>query len=116
MLKSMRLRTSQKLGIALVFALVTIDILLDILRTVYTASLNFATFPDHNILWVLLEPTIAVMVCALPCYRGLLSKKPTRSSVPWNNESLSIWSNFGNIPSNSADERNAVVKTEQLGV
>ena len=116
MLKSMLMRISQKVGIGLVFGLVLIDILFDILRTVYTASLNFANFPDQNTLWALLEPTIAVIVCALPCYRGFLSRKPTGPLVSRSIGSLSIWSYFGTVRSHSVDEKKAVAKTEQLSV
>jgi hypothetical protein len=72
MLRTLLMKTSQKIGIYLVFSLVLIIITFDILRTVFTLQMR-PDFQDENAIWAILEPTIAVMVCALPCYRGLLS-------------------------------------------
>ncbi|KAF2259940.1 hypothetical protein CC78DRAFT_585327 [Lojkania enalia] len=77
MLKGMLMRTSQKVGLALVFSLVLVDIAFDILRTVYTAEMK-PEFLDKDSLWAILEPTIAVIVCALPCYRHYLSWNVSR--------------------------------------
>lgn len=64
----------QKAGLFLVFALVLVTIVLDILRTLFTVSEQRFKSWDQYILWCLLEPTIAVMICALPCYRGLVAR------------------------------------------
>ena len=65
----------------------TIDIIFDILRTVWTLIGDLSNFPDANIFWAFCEPTVAVMVCALPSYRELLSKRPQHykrsESVPY---------------------------------
>jgi len=73
MLKSLHMGIMQKGGLAIVFALVLIIVAMDILRTVYTLAMDLSESQDSNALWGILEPTIAVIVCALPCYRGFLS-------------------------------------------
>jgi hypothetical protein len=85
MLKSLQIPKAQKLGLAAIFIIVVIDIVFDILRSVYTASSYLSNFPDANAVWALCEPTIAVMICTLPSYRVLFSKqhrfsKPSQSS------------------------------------
>lgn len=74
---------SQKVGLTAIFAIVAIDIVFDILRTVYTASSYLSQFPDANAVWALCEPAIAVMICALPSYRGLLPRQSPTSSTPY---------------------------------
>ncbi|TAQ87319.1 hypothetical protein B7494_g4369 [Chlorociboria aeruginascens] len=82
MLREIRISIAQKLGLAGIAGLVIIDIVFDILRTVYTVGDYADSFPNANAVWALLEPTIAVMVCALPTYRSLLSKqKPVPSTT-----------------------------------
>ncbi|TGO14303.1 hypothetical protein BTUL_0055g00530 [Botrytis tulipae] len=66
MLRAMHMPTSRKLGVAAIAGLVIIDILFDVLRTIYTVGSYTSTFPNGNAVWALCEPTIAVMVCALP--------------------------------------------------
>jgi hypothetical protein len=72
MLKSLHMGIMQKVGLAIVFALVLIIVAMDILRIVYTLAMDLSESQDSNALWGILEPTIAVIVCALPCYRGFL--------------------------------------------
>ncbi|KAF2872827.1 hypothetical protein BDV95DRAFT_491140 [Massariosphaeria phaeospora] len=75
MLRGLHMRRSQKLGLAVIFGLVSIDIAFDVLRGVHTAVLDLQRFPEQNVLWTALEPSVAVIVCALPCYRGLFSTR-----------------------------------------
>ncbi|PQE24474.1 pyridine nucleotide-disulfide oxidoreductase like protein [Rutstroemia sp. NJR-2017a BBW] len=71
----MHISNRQKIGLFSIAGLVIVDILFDILRGVYTVSSYATSFPDANTVWGLCEPTIAVMICALPVYRSLLSPK-----------------------------------------
>jgi len=73
MLKSLHMKTSQKVGLAIVFALVLVIVAMDILRTVYTLAMDLTEGQDANALWGILEPTMAVIVCALPCYHGFIN-------------------------------------------
>lgn len=79
MLKSLQMVRSQKIGLTAIFAIVAIDIVFDILQTVYTVSSYLSQFPDANAVWALCELTSAVMVCVLPSYRALLSKQHRQS-------------------------------------
>lgn len=69
------MRTAQKLELAIIFLLVAINMVLTILRTVYSIDVDLARFPDQNTLWCFLQATGAVIVCAMPCYRGILTRK-----------------------------------------
>ncbi|KAF2115965.1 hypothetical protein BDV96DRAFT_574883 [Lophiotrema nucula] len=75
MLKPLLMQRSQKLGLALVFRLVTIDMIFDLLRTVYLTIAFLSQYPDRYNIWVILDPTIAVIVCALPCYGSLVGRR-----------------------------------------
>lgn len=72
MLRHLHIPTHKRLGLALLFSLVLVTIACDIIRTVFTLMHN------SNALWALLEATITVIVCALPCYGGVLSRMPRR--------------------------------------
>ncbi|KAF2638105.1 hypothetical protein P280DRAFT_91111 [Massarina eburnea CBS 473.64] len=98
MLSRMLMPTSQKLGIAFIFSLVLITIVFDTLRTVFTLSLR-TDFIDENAVWSLLEPTIGVIVCALPCYGGFLTWLPKR---PFSSFIISISKSFSRSSSGSS--------------
>ncbi|KAF7933280.1 hypothetical protein BELL_0342g00090 [Botrytis elliptica] len=83
MLRAMHMPTSRKLGVAAIAGLVIIDILFDVLRTIYTVGSYTSSFPNANAVWALCEPTIAVMVCALPPYRTLLFRKKIDPSTSY---------------------------------
>ncbi|KAM0130951.1 hypothetical protein ACHAQE_005252 [Botrytis cinerea] len=83
MLRAMHMPTSRKLGVAAIAGLVVIDILFDVLRTIYTVGSYTSSFPNANAVWALCEPTIAVMVCALPPYRTLLFRKKIEPSTSY---------------------------------
>lgn len=68
MLNQMPLGLSEKIGLAFVFSLVLVSIALSILRTLYTSAIR-PEYMDQNLIWSILEPTIAVIICALPYYR-----------------------------------------------
>ena len=81
-IKSLQMSTAQKLGAASVFAITIIDIVMGLLRNV-AQSLLFRGDPVSDVLEVIvdntlvLEISLAVIVCALPAYKVLLpgSKK-----------------------------------------
>ena len=72
MLSALHLRRRQKMGLAIVFLVVIIDILFDCLRTAYSINANLGNTND-NINWDNCEAAIAVMVCAFPTYRTLFT-------------------------------------------
>ena len=77
MLRDLRVRPTQKWALVAVFVLALIDVVFDVLRTVYAVQ---GTAVALHTLWDILEPTIGVMVCALPAYRALLSWERTSGS------------------------------------
>jgi hypothetical protein len=108
MLKSMLMSRRQKTGLGIVFALVLVTIAFDILRTVFTLKMR-TDFQDENAVWALMEPTVAVIICALPVYRGLLSwdvsKSPFRSLLSSFSRSFSnISGEKGSMRSDSLDQ------------
>ena len=92
MLRRLQVSMVQKVGLGVVFFLVAVDVVFDLLRTVYTLDADATSFPDANTVWALCEPSIAVMICALPSYRSILPKhsKP----VPRSYEELQHLQNF----------------------
>ena len=84
MLVRMNLSAQQKLGLGVIFAIVTINIGFDIARTILTAQSleeTTATLSDEfsNML-TLCEPALAVMVCTLPSYRTLLPNRAKKQN------------------------------------
>jgi hypothetical protein len=76
MIKNTGFNTAKKIGLAVIFGLVVINIVFDILRTAFTLNRDLKRLPfEHNI-WCHLQITTAIIVCALPCYGALLSPKP----------------------------------------
>ena len=76
MLRKLSLRRSQKYGLAAIFGIVAVDIFFNCLRTAYSVDLGLASSTNLTAVWTLCEPTIAVIACALPSYRTLLSSPP----------------------------------------
>lgn len=119
MLKSIQMGIMQKIGLSVGFALVLIIVAMDILRVVYTLEMDLTEGQDANALWVILEPTIAVIVCALPCYRGLLrlhtgtikvgSFRSFGHSSAW---TRLFKSNQSGAESIRSDDKEAIVMTE----
>ncbi|KAF2439328.1 hypothetical protein P171DRAFT_436025 [Karstenula rhodostoma CBS 690.94] len=99
MLRPLLMRTAQKLELAFIFLLVAVNMVLTILRTVYSIDVDLARFPDQNVLWCFLQASGAVIVCALPCYRGILTRKkadPLRNDDMTASESefADIWQRY----------------------
>lgn len=64
-----------------IFALVVIDIVFDIVRTVYALDTYLSLKTNLNGVWTVCEPTIAVMVCAMPHYRSILCTKGRKAAT-----------------------------------
>ena len=78
-IRKMHMPSSKKISIAAVFAIIIIDIIVGILRnavTVFAASrADYSeTAYSMGVICGVLEPVIAVFVCALPPYRALVVK------------------------------------------
>jgi hypothetical protein len=74
------MKISQKIELGIIFSLVLVNMGLTILRTVYSVDRDLVKYPDQNVLWYFLQTTISVIVCALPCYRGMLSRRKNGST------------------------------------
>ncbi|MCJ1396430.1 hypothetical protein MMC18_009320 [Xylographa bjoerkii] len=78
MLKGLKMRLSQKLGLIFVFSFALLIVALDILRTVEAIWGN-------QILYTILEINFAVIISCLPTFRSLLNmnqaRKPSRSGA-----------------------------------
>jgi hypothetical protein len=70
MLRNMLLPLRKKLGLAVIFSLVLVTVVIDILRTVFT----LLQYP--NTLLALLEASMTVIACYLTCFGSLLSQAP----------------------------------------
>ncbi|KAF2116897.1 glycoside hydrolase superfamily [Lophiotrema nucula] len=78
--RMLSLELPQRIGLVVVFALVLVDISFDICRTVYALTPTLSIGTNLNGVWTILEPTIAVVVCALPHYRSVLCQSKRRST------------------------------------
>lgn len=75
MIRGMFLRRARKIQIGILFGLVGVNLVTNVLRTIYTIIRDLKRFPQLNAAWVFLQITTAVIICALPCYGSLLSRK-----------------------------------------
>lgn len=66
------LNKAHLIGLLFIFTLVFLTMALDVLRTVWYLSPNLAHNTDLVVLWVLLQPSIAVIICVLPTYGSLV--------------------------------------------
>ena len=78
MLKGLQMPTRKKLGLAAIFLVATSDIIIDIIRTVYSINGRPVAL---NAMWDILEPSIAVIVSALPTYKALLGNSNRRKET-----------------------------------
>jgi hypothetical protein len=81
MLRKLTMKTREKIGLCVIFALVLIDVCFAILRVVFTLATIFSKAMDENTLWASLDPIIAVLVCTLPCYRKMISADRAMSII-----------------------------------
>ncbi|KAF2729981.1 hypothetical protein EJ04DRAFT_501336 [Polyplosphaeria fusca] len=75
MVRRLGLQTAQKIGLVVIFCIVFVNILLNLLRTVFSLVPSLSQFPSEYLLWIWLQATTAVVVCGLPCFGFLLSRK-----------------------------------------
>ena len=74
----LQMSISQKFSAGAVFTLIIIDIMMGLTRNIIAATSELQTFvADHtfidlDIILAIFEPSLAVIVCALPAYRSLL--------------------------------------------
>ena len=84
MVKQMHLKRAQKIGLAAIFAVVAVDILFNFLHTLYSIdTYYFSSFAEANAAWTIIEPALAVIVCASPSYRTLLSSRSRARAPPY---------------------------------
>ena len=98
MLKDLRISKAQKIGLATIFLIAFIDILFDILRTIYTVNggaVGLDTAFD------ILEPTIAVIISTLPTYRALFMTSRRR---------VGTGSSFGNLKTSTVSSNSKSAK------
>ncbi|PVH98130.1 hypothetical protein DM02DRAFT_657609 [Periconia macrospinosa] len=72
MLKPLHMPATQKIGMGFMFSLSLLTITFNVLRIVYAIDTK-PEFAFENGVWCLLEPNMAAIICALPCYRSYLS-------------------------------------------
>ncbi|MCJ1383475.1 hypothetical protein MMC17_006589 [Xylographa soralifera] len=97
MLRGLRISRAQKIGLAAIFLIAFIDILFDILRTIYTVN-GGAVGLDTT--FDILEPSIAVIISTLPTYRALfMTRRRTETGSSFSNIKSS------NISSNTKSAR-----------
>ena len=75
MLRGLKIRLSQKLGLIAIFSIAIVIVAFDILRTV--KSIDGGAFSE-SALYGILEMTIAVMISCLPTYRTLFGIESKR--------------------------------------
>ena len=82
MLKGLQIPKAQKITLAGMFCLVCIDIIFDILRTVYTVNGGAVALAT---IWDILEAEVAVIISCLPTYRALLKTARKRDASSYKN-------------------------------
>jgi len=82
MIHRLRMQLSQKVGLAIIFGLVIINIIMEILRTIYSLTRYSSDLPDEYLIWMFLQVTTSVLVGSLPCFGMLLSRKRRQPAAP----------------------------------
>lgn len=101
MLRPLRMRIAQKVALGVIFGLVLINMVFEVLRTILVIAVDLQRFQGHGVLCFILQATMTVIVCTLPCYRGLLLKR----------KKVSNWS-LPTIPGVADPKKHGVVSTE----
>ena len=84
MLRTLKVRTGQKLGLALIFSIGIVVVVLDIVRTVKSlAATDFTEVAAYDIA----EVTASIIVSALPTYQALshADRRPSRKASYYKN-------------------------------
>ena len=100
MLIKLKLSIHQRLALAGIFGIVLIDILFDILRTVFSVQQAYdPSVAPLSTVFNLCEPAVAVIVCTLPSYRSLLPTQAAKRSISSHKQSKDMFNdNLGQQP------------------
>lgn len=79
MMSQIFLRRSQKIQLGCLFGLAGLNLATNILRTYYTVDRNLQRYAHLNAPWFILQGTLAVILCALPCYGSQITRKKPRT-------------------------------------
>ena len=82
MLRGLQMPRSRKIGLAALFLIAITDVVFDITRTVYTVDGGAVAL---DTIWDILEPTIAVIISALPTYKALLGPAKRKKNTSYQN-------------------------------
>ena len=119
-IRKLQMSTTKKISVAAVFILIVVDIIGGIIRNAASVGSDFATNNaqlclDVNLIWMVVEPSIAVIVCAMPAYRVLLPRSPPKPrSLPQMNLAVALRHNAAEF-SNEVSERHASPGTLEKG-
>lgn len=82
MLHGLKISKTRKIGLAALFSIAMTDVALDIVRTIFTLSINRHPNASGDTIWNVLEAVIAVVLSSLPTYKSLpgLAKQKKHSS------------------------------------
>ncbi|KAF2873032.1 hypothetical protein BDV95DRAFT_365353 [Massariosphaeria phaeospora] len=115
----LKLGFREKVALIFVFGLVLIDVAFDVVRTTYSLSPDLSVGTNLSVLWTYMEPTVAVIVCALPHYKALISRKneESRSNTTGSNNTrtkitqpTTIPTELDNVSAYSLDSRGQVYR------
>jgi len=106
MLKDLKIRPRQKIGLAFIFSLATFIVALDILRTVEAAA-------EHQALFTVLEVNFAVIVSCLPTYRALLAIGQKRTTNKASKLTSYVRKSLGNGRSLRRDDGRVPLKSQE---
>lgn len=106
MLKDLKIRSRQKIGLAFIFSLATFIVALDILRTVQAAA-------GKQALYTILEINFAVIVSCLPTYRALLAIGQKRTSNKASKITSYARKSLGNARSLRADDGHLPLRSQE---
>lgn len=102
----------RKLGLAALFLIAITDVIFDITRTVYTVHGGAVAL---DTIWDILEPTIAVIVSALPIYKALLGGAKKKRNTRYQNLGHSGGDVWHSKSSNNANEANSIELSKTSG-
>ncbi|MCJ1326312.1 hypothetical protein MMC10_002976 [Thelotrema lepadinum] len=82
-IRKLQMSRTKRMSVAAVFILITIDIVSGIIRNAASIGSDFATDDPQlclcmNTILQVVEPSIAVIVCAMPAYRVILPSSPPK--------------------------------------
>ena len=119
-IQKLHMSRGKKISVAAVFALIIIDIISGILRNVVSVysgmQQSSKTSFDVALITGVIEPAVAVIVCALPVYRALLPSSKKRRNMPdelrRNAATVGLSSPHARRPTQASDEANSLSMAE----